>query len=111
MAFWTKNTARATGRVLGRRGMKNRYVRAGVAATGATLRSTAKTGKILWLEVTGLFCVIFAVGIGGALWREWTHAGPENHGLKLTVSGAVLLIFAWFAGSNFWRARRLKRDG
>lgn len=90
--------------------MRNRYVRAGVAATGTTLRSTARVGKILWLELTGLFCAIFAVGIGGAAWREWEHPGPENHKMKMAASAAVLLIFVWLAMSNFWRARRLKHN-
>lgn len=90
--------------------MENRYLRAGVAATGTTLRSTARVGKILWLELTGLFCVIFAVGVGSATWREWEHPGPDNHGLKLAASGAVLLIFLWFAASSFWRARRLRHN-
>jgi hypothetical protein len=107
----TQNFARAAGRVIGRKSMKNRYVRGGIVAADSTLRATARAGKIVWLEVLGLLCGIFAVSLAAQLWREYQNrAVTENSGMRISGCALVLLIFAWFAVSSFWRARRLKRS-
>jgi hypothetical protein len=38
---------------------------------GATARSVQRTTHILWLEVTGLFFLLFALVCGGEGWREY----------------------------------------
>ncbi len=64
---------------------------------------------VLWLEITGLFFILFALffaqhlyGLRGA-WRT----GPE-HGRFLLYS-ALLALFAYFAATSFLRARRKQR--
>jgi len=100
---------RAAGRVIGRRTVSNRYVRAGFSAADATVRGAARATRILWLQVTGFFCAIFALSISGAVWREWHRANVAHREWKLAIGSLVLALFAWFAVSNFWRARRLDR--
>ncbi|MEO8726214.1 MAG: hypothetical protein ABI383_08825 [Acidobacteriaceae bacterium] len=105
-----RNLARAAGRVIGKKSMGNRYVRGGISAADSTLRATARAGKILWLEVIGLLCGIFAFSLGGQLWHEYQNRRiTDNSGVRIGACALALLLFAWFAASSFWRARRLKR--
>jgi hypothetical protein len=103
--------ARAVGRVLGRYSQRNRYVRGGMSAADTTLRTTARVGRILWLQVFGLLCVVFCLSLAGVLWQQGQRWATLDQGARLRVEGgaAVLAIFCWFAVSSFWRARRMKR--
>jgi hypothetical protein len=61
-------------------------------------------GHVLWLEVTGLFFVIFAVIGGAALVRE---CRAEIVDQKKVVAAAVFTVmFAYFGVTSFVRAKR-----
>ncbi|HYY68377.1 MAG TPA: hypothetical protein VE734_01485 [Terriglobales bacterium] len=75
-------------------------------ASGAqvTLRSLAGAGRQLWLEVTGLFFLLFAI-IGGV---AALHDYSKHKILSGRLGAAIcfMAIFAWFGVSSFYRARR-----
>jgi hypothetical protein len=90
--------------------MKNRYMRGGLKAADTTARSAARVTKVLWLEVIGAACAIFAISFAAKLWTEYQNrATTENPTFRISAAGLVLAIFAWFAVSSFWRARKLKQ--
>jgi hypothetical protein len=65
--------AHAVGRVLWRLGSQHRAVRGGVAAAKSVGKATARTTRILVLEITGFFFAVFALMGLGAAWREWVR--------------------------------------
>ncbi len=78
-----------------------------MAGGRAFLASVFRAVHILWLQVTGLFFVVFAFVGGVAFWKEYRSwdagkIGPERAALALCFS----LMFAWFGLSSFWRAAR-----
>ncbi len=77
-------------------------VTAGAQKAAASL---ARVLHLLWLEITGVFFVFFALGFGAAAWREYQRHGgarPEH----LWLAAAFSLLFLWFGVSSFWRAAR-----
>ena len=81
------------------------------AALWAGIRSTflsiRRIVAILWLQITGLFFVIFCVMGSAAAVHEyhlWT-AGRAPVG-KFALAAAFSAIFGWFALTSFWRAAR-----
>ncbi len=72
----------------------------------------ARFTAVLWLEVTGFFYGVIACIAGSWTWREWKAAfrpggtGSRNH---VYLFAAVALAFAYFAISNFVRARLRER--
>jgi hypothetical protein len=97
----------ALGRITGRRLEQNRIVRAGWTAAQVTLRSFLRVVHLLWLQITGLFFILFAVA-GAVAFRGEYHqyqlgrAGPG----KAVMALCFALVFAWFGVSSFWRAQR-----
>ncbi|MGE0404757.1 MAG: hypothetical protein AB7O65_00540 [Candidatus Korobacteraceae bacterium] len=85
----------------------SRLGRAAWSAATATFSSLTRTARILFLQITGLFFVAFAVIGGFAIAGEYQDyaAGRVGPGRGLLVLGFVLL-FAWFGVSSFWRAGR-----
>src|SRR3954447_19190657 len=76
-------------------------------AFGPIASSLLRVGHVLWLEVTGFFFAVFAVIGGAALVREvQVHAAPSH----LAILTVFTLMFAWFAGSSFLRARKRKQQ-
>ncbi len=69
----------------------------------------AHASSILWLEITGMFFALFALFFAQHLWavRAAFRTGAE-HGHFLTYA-ALCLVFAYFAGSSFARARAQTR--
>jgi hypothetical protein len=92
-----------SGRALG----NNRFVRAGFRAAETTLRSFGRVLHTLWLEVTGLFFLVFAAIGVVALVREY-HAYSAGQVDRNEVVAAALftVVFAYFGISSFWRSRR-----
>ncbi len=77
------------------------------AGAARTLRSFRKAAHGLFLEVTGVFFVLFVlVGIG-ATWREYVAwaAGKIGPG-KLLLAVSFTCLFSYFAVTSFWRSRR-----
>jgi hypothetical protein len=94
----------AAAHVAGRMARKNRFLNAATIAAQTTFKSLGRVLHLLWLEVTGLFFVLFAVVGGAAAWREYHKTGIVSPKLEAAVCFSVL--FAWFGVSSFWRARR-----
>jgi hypothetical protein len=68
-------------------------------------------GKVLWLEMTGLFFALFAFFFAQSVYRvraAWRQ-GPEHGHLLLYC--ALAAAFAWFSLSSFARAYRRSKRG
>ena len=68
-------------------------------------------GKVLWLEMTGLFFALFALFFAQSVYRvrsAWRQ-GPEHSHLLLYC--ALAAAFAWFSFSSFARAYRTSKRG
>jgi type VI protein secretion system component VasK len=77
---------------------------------GGFLRPFGRVGRIVWLEVTGVFFLLPVVAFTPNLWRmraSWAH-GPD-HNMFLITTGVVLL-FLYLGVTSFWRARRKERQ-
>lgn len=83
------------------------------AQTGSLGRGVAgffrpfrRMGGILWLEVTGVFFLLFVVVLAPTLWRaraSYAH-GPDH---RTFVSAAIVMaVFLYLGVSSFWRARK-----
>jgi hypothetical protein len=61
----------------------------------------------LFLEVTGVFFVLFVLIGVGATWREYVawSAGKIGPG-KLLLAICFTVLFLYFAVTSFWRSRR-----
>ncbi len=69
----------------------------------------AHAGSILWLEITGLFFLLFAVLFAEHMWmiHGAYRSGPEHqHFLMYAV---CCVLFVWFSFTSFARAHRRAR--
>ena len=82
---------------------RSRTVNALGGAAKVTLRSAARVGHLLWLEITGLLFVAFAAIGGLAVWHNYSKHKVLSG--RLLAAICFMLIFAWFGVSSFWRAR------
>ncbi len=98
---------RALLRVAGRQTGKSRIVRACYNAGSTTMRSMKRVVHVLWLEVTGLLFLLFALVGAGAAIREYRHhaAGTAGSG-KMMLAGFFAVLFTYFGASSFWRSRK-----
>ena len=83
---------------------KSRTVNALGSAAQVAFRSLSRVGHLLWLEVTGLFFVTFAVIGGLAAWHEYSKY--KTLSVRLGAAICFMVVFAWFGLNSFWRARR-----
>jgi hypothetical protein len=79
---------------------------------GGFLRPFRRVGGILWLEVTGVFFLIFVPVFA---WRGiWPARASYAHGpdhWRFLVFTGLALVFLYLGISSFWRAnRRSKRS-
>ena len=80
---------------------------AGLArGVGGFLKPFRRVGNIVFLEVVGVFFLLFAIGFGGWAWRLRAQAaqGPEHS--RFLAYAAMTLVFVYLGVSSFWRARR-----
>lgn len=96
--------AGAAGRVAWRQAGRNRLIRASWQGARTTLVSFGRVLHLLWLQTTGLFFLVFALGGAGACWRQYRLHGPFYGRTILAFAFAV--VFAYFGVSSFWRASR-----
>jgi hypothetical protein len=103
----TFSYARAAGRVGGRALRSNRYINAGLHGARITLRSVGRTTHILWLEITGIFFLLFVLVGGGAAVRGYRmyQAGRGGVG-RIWLGVAIAVVFAYFAVTSFARSRK-----
>lgn len=86
--------------------------RAGVAAgavgrgVGGFLKPFRRVGNIVFLEIVGVFFLLFAIGFGNGVWRIRDQAvhGPEH--AKFLIYAGMMLLFLYLGVSSFFRARR-----
>jgi len=83
---------------------KSRTVKALGSAARVALQSFTRVGRLLWLEITGLFFVAFSAIGGLAAWHDY-HKHKMLSG-RLAAALCFMLVFAWFGLTSFWRARR-----
>jgi len=80
---------------------------AGVArGIGGFFRPFRRVGGSIFLEVVGVFFLLFVVVFGNWAWRLRAEAvqGPEH--AKFLVYAGMMLLFLYLTVSSFWRARR-----
>lgn len=98
---------RAFLRVAGRQTGKSRLVRACYNAGSATMRSIKRVIHVLWLEVTGLLFLLFAlVGAGAAIREYHKHVAGSAGSGKMLLAGFFAVLFTYFGVSSFWRSRK-----
>ncbi len=83
---------------------RSRTVSAAASAGRVFWGHFSRLARLLWLEVTGLFFVAFAVIGGLAAWHEYSKYKVLSG--RLAAALCFTVIFAWFGLSSFWRARR-----
>ena len=102
--------AAALGRMAGRRAGRNKLLTAGFSAASTTLSAVSRVLHLLFLEVTGLLFLFFAVVGGGAAVREYHKYKEGVIGPGRAALAAIFaLMFLWFGVTSFWRANRKQR--
>jgi hypothetical protein len=81
----------------------SRGVKQGV---GGFLRPFQRVGGILWLEVTGVFFLLFALVFGWYMWQSWAVTGAHVWNRSATLSAFFMLVFLYLGASSFWRASK-----
>jgi hypothetical protein len=73
---------------------------------GGFLRPFRRVGGIVWLEVTGVFFLLFALVFGWYMWQSWAaHANPGGY-RNVALSGVFMVLFLYLGLSSFWRASK-----
>ncbi len=81
----------------------------GAGRFGSSLwRPFAHATGLLTLQITGVFFALFAVVFCAHSWQLYKGSGWRDHHLPMYAIFGVL--FAWFAVSSFWRARRKQKQ-
>lgn len=70
------------------------------------LRPFRRVGGIVWLEVTGVFFLLFALVFGWYMWQGWSTHVPPGWNRSVAVSAVFMLLFLYLGVSSFWRASR-----
>ncbi len=85
-------------------------MRGAKAGGGAFLKSLLHVIHLLWLEITGLFFILFAVVFLSRTVRHYHAYTAGRTDAKHVAAGvAVTLLFAWFGVTSFLRARRKRK--
>lgn len=80
----------------------------GAGRFGAALvRPFAHATGVLWNQIVGVFFALFAIFFTEHAWILHKSAGLRDRHLIVYI--VLALLFAWFAVSSFWRARRRQR--
>jgi len=99
--------ATAMGRLAFRGASNSRLLRAGYSGVRTTMRSAGRLGRILWLQITGVFFCLFALTFAARLPRMYSeyNSGSAPRSNLLLLAGMTVL-FAWFGLSSFWKAKK-----
>lgn len=71
------------------------------------MKPFAHATGVLTLEITGVFFALFTLFFVEHAWLA--YKGPGWRDAHFAVYAALATLFAWFAMSSFWRARRKQR--
>lgn len=88
-------------------GRKTGKATANVArGVGGFLRPFSRVGGIIFLEVAGVFFLLFVLVFGQMMWRMRSSyaQGPDHP--KFLMAVGLMLVFLYLSASSFWRARR-----
>ena len=92
----TRDTGRAAGQM-------TRGVARGV---GGFLRPFGRVGGIIWLEVTGVFFLLFVVVFAPLAWRSRPASFYGPYDRTFITSAAVVIVFLYLSVTSFLRARK-----
>ncbi|MES2393839.1 MAG: hypothetical protein V4555_19540 [Acidobacteriota bacterium] len=70
--------------------------------------------SVVWLQVTGTFFTLMALSLGSGLWKlrdALKQPMESREAQEFYVCAAMFLLFAYFAVSNFARAKKRERMG
>lgn len=73
---------------------------------GGFLRPFRRVGGIVFLEVAGVFFLLFVLVFGTMAWRlrsNYSH-GPDH--ARFLVAAVMMLVFLYLSVTSFWRAKR-----
>jgi hypothetical protein len=73
---------------------------------GGFLRPFRRVGGILWLEVTGVFFLLFALVFGTAMWKIRPASLHGPYGKPFLTAAALLAVFLYLGVTSFLTARR-----
>ena len=73
---------------------------------GGFFKPFTRVGGIVFLEVVGVFFLLFVLVFGQMAWRMRSSyaAGPDHW--KFLAATALMLVFVYLSVSSFWRARK-----
>ena len=73
---------------------------------GGFFKPFTRVGGIVFLEVAGVFFLLFVLVFGQMVWRtRASYAAGPDHQKFLTAAG-LMLVFLYLSASSFWRARK-----
>jgi hypothetical protein len=73
---------------------------------GGFPRSLRRVGRIVWLEIAGVFFLLPALAFAPTLWRlRASYAQGPDRG-KFLVAAGVMAVFLYLSVSSFSRARK-----
>jgi hypothetical protein len=79
----------------------------GVArGVGGFLRPFSRVGGIIWLEVTGVFFLLFVVVFAPMVWRSHPVSIYGPYDRTFITSTAVVVVFLYLSITSFLRARK-----
>jgi hypothetical protein len=84
-------------------GQMTRGVARGV---GGFLRPFHRVGGIIWLEVTGVFFLLFVVVFAPLAWRSHPASIHGPYDRTFITSTALVVVFLYLSITSFVRARR-----
>ena len=73
---------------------------------GGFLRPFGRVGGLIWLEVTGVFFLLFVVAFTSMAWRSHPASVYGPYDRTFIASAALVVVFLYLSVSSFWRARR-----
>lgn len=104
-------TAWAVGRIAARSAGSSRTLHAGYSAAKSAGHTFLGIGHLLWLEITGVFFIVFALGFIARIPRSYdNYLHGKEPILNLGILIFVTLAFFWFGVTAFARARRRQRE-
>jgi hypothetical protein len=106
-ALSTNRKLAIASQIAGRAAAGQPLLRAAWSGAQAVGRSFWRALRQLWLEITGVFFLVFALlGAMGAVRELPAWRAGEGSLMRITVISLFTLIFLWFGLSSIWRARR-----
>ncbi|HKW76585.1 MAG TPA: hypothetical protein VJN64_13735 [Terriglobales bacterium] len=88
---------------------RDRLMGAIFSGSKTMLVSFGRTFYALWLQITGLFFVMFTVIAASALVRQYRTDHFADH-RRLSATLAFAVVCAWFGVLSFVKAKRMRKS-